>query len=34
MPSNCNDVLCFQQNFEENLEFASEVWVFSLFYEF
>ena len=34
MPSDCNDVSCFLQNFEKNLEFTSEVWVFSLFCEF
>ena len=34
MPSNCNDVSCFQQIFEKNLEFTSGVWLFSLFYEF
>ena len=33
MPSDCNGV-CFQQIFEKNLEFTSEVWVFSLFCEF
>ena len=30
MPSDCNGVSCFQQIFEKNLEFTSEVWVFSL----
>ena len=33
MPSNCNDVSCFQQIFEKNLEFTAEGWVFSLFCE-
>ena len=32
MPSDCNGVSCFQQIFE--IEFTSEVWVFSLFCEF
>ena len=26
MPSDCSGVSCFQQIFEENLEFTSEVW--------
>ena len=33
MSSSCNGVLCFQQIFENHLEFASEVRVFSLFCE-
>ena len=31
MPSNCNGASCFQKNLEKNLEFISEVWVFSHF---
>ena len=34
MPSDCNGVSYFQEIFEKNLEFTSEVWVFSLFCEF
>ena len=34
MPSNYDDVSCFQQMFEKNLEFTPEVWVFSYFCEF
>ena len=35
MSSDCNDVSCFKKIFEKkNLEFTSEVWVFSLFCEF
>ena len=34
MPSDCNDVSCFQQISKKQLEFTSEVWVFSLFDEF
>ena len=34
MPSNSNGVSFFQQIFEKNLEFTSEVWVFSIFCEF
>ena len=34
MPSNCDGVSRFQQIFEKNLEFTSEVWVFLLFCEF
>ena len=34
MPSDCNDVSCFQQISEKNLELTSEVRVFSLSCEF
>ena len=34
MPSDRNGASYFQQVFEKNLEFTSEVWVFSLFCEF
>ena len=34
MPSGCNSASYFQQNFEKNLQFTSEVWAFSLFCEF
>ena len=34
MPSDCNGVSYFQQNFEKKLDFTSKVWVFSLFCEF
>ena len=33
MPSDCNDVSCFQQIFGQNLKFTSEGWVFSLYWE-
>ena len=34
MRSDCNDVSCFQQISKKQLEFTSEVWVFSFFHEF
>ena len=34
MPSDCDDVSCFQQISKNKLEFTTEVWVFSLFCEF
>ena len=34
MPRDCNGVSCLQETFEKNLEFISEVWVFSLFCDF
>ena len=33
MPSDCNDVSCYQQVSEKNEELISEVWIFSLFCE-
>ena len=34
MPRHYNDVSCFLQNFEKNLEFTSKVWVFHFYVSF